>query len=143
MKVQKIEFADIEGEIKKTGKPVIDCLAPEIGKVYVVSITRDGCPACKKQKPKIHELARSITREYARRIEFKQIHIKHIPEHEEESLRSKDIFRHYFYPTNLILIRTGDRGAVEFYRNVSPAMSELRKNIGVAIKITLAIEKQT
>jgi hypothetical protein len=52
------------------------------------------------------------------------------------------MFGHYFYPTNLILLRTRDRGAIEYYRNVSPHMSELRRNIEVAVETVTMIKKE-
>jgi hypothetical protein len=36
-----------------------------------------------------------------------------------------------------------DRGAIELYRNVSPEMDELEKNIEVAIKIAATLQKET
>jgi hypothetical protein len=51
------------------------------------------------------------------------------------------VFGHYFYPTALILLRTRDRGAIEYYRNASPQMDELRKNIEAALKTATMIKK--
>lgn len=136
-----IEFTDVEKAISKTGKSAFNRLAPRIGKIYVVSITRDGCPACKKQKPKIDRLAKSTAEEYKSQVVFTRIHIKYSSEHDEESPRSKDVFGHYFYPTNMILLRTRDRGAIEYYRNVSPQMAELKKNIKMAFEAATMIEK--
>lgn len=56
-------------------------------------------------------------------------------------MRCKEVFGHYFYPTNLILLRTKDRGVVEFYRNVSPRMSELKRGIQTALDIAKMLEK--
>ncbi len=61
---------------------------------------------------------------------------------QEESLQSKDVLDHYFYPTNLILLRTVDRGTIEFYRNFSPEIDELEKNIEIVLKIAAMIEKE-
>ena len=143
MLINKIEFTDLEKEISKTGKSHLEWLAPEIGKVYVIAITRDDCSACEKQKPELDKLATTITKEHGGRVVFIRIHIKRPPHSEDESLRSKDLFGHYFYPTNLILLRTGDRGAIELYRNVSPAMDELKRNIETAVQIAIMIEKET
>ncbi|MCK4223102.1 hypothetical protein KAX01_02300 [Candidatus Bathyarchaeota archaeon] len=49
---------------------------------------------------------------------------------------------HYFYPTNLILIKTQDRGAIEYYRNVSPEMEELERIIERTLEIAKVIEKE-
>ena len=142
MKVDKIEFSKLEKDISETGKSYLDCLAPDIGKVYVVSITRDGCPACEKQKPKLSELAKTIEERHGDKTVFTRIHVRQSSGSTEESLRAKDILSHYFYPTNLILLRTMDRGAIELYRNVSPAMDELEKNIETATEIAAMIEKE-
>lgn len=143
MKVDKIEFSKLEKDISETGKSYLDYLAPDIGKAYVVSITRDGCPACEKQKPKLSELAKTIEERHGDKTVFTRIHVKQPSGSMEESLRSKDILAHYFYPTNLILLRTVDRGAIELYRNVSAAMDELEKNIEIALEIVAMIEKET
>ncbi|UCE29093.1 MAG: thioredoxin family protein [Candidatus Bathyarchaeota archaeon] len=142
MKSDRIEFSRLEKEISETGKSHLDYLAPDIGKVYVVSITRDGCPACEKQKPKIQELAKTTKEKHGDKVVFARVHVKQHSGSQEESLRSKDVLGHYFYPTNLILLRTVDRGAIEFYRNVSPEMDELRKNIETAVEVAVMFEKE-
>jgi len=142
MRIDKIEFARIEKDLSKAGKSVLDYLAPDVGKVYVVAITRERCPACHKQKPKLDKLAATLKQKHKERIAFVRIHVKRPPNSEQESLRSKDMFGHYFYPTNLILLRTKDRGAIEYYRNVSPHMSELEKNIEIAVETATMIKKE-
>ena len=142
MPVKKIEFAELEKSLSKTGTSAIDFLAAELGKVYVVTATRDGCPACEKYKPKIDKLAEATTEKHGNKVVFVQIRIKYSPGKDQESLRSKSVFGHYFYPTSLILIRTGDRGAIEYYRNVSPVISELRKNIEAALQIATFLKKE-
>ena len=139
MTIRKIEFADFEKQIHKTRKSLIDLIGSETGKAYVVAITRDGCPACEKQKPKMEKLAEEKTRKHGEKVVFIQIHVKHPTENNVESLRSKDVLGHYFYPTNLIILRTKDRGAIELYKSVSPRISELERNIEVAIKIANAL----
>lgn len=143
MRIEKIEFARLEKELSETGSPHLDRLAPDIGRVYVIAITRDGCPACDKQKPNLHALATGVAETHGDKVAFALIHIHRPLDSEEESLRSKDMFGHYFYPTNLILLRTRDRGAIEYYRNVSPEMDELERNIEIALKIAAMIEKAT
>lgn len=39
MPINKIEFVNLEDQISETGKSHLDCLAPDIGKVYVIAIT--------------------------------------------------------------------------------------------------------
>src|SRR5512136_1374035 len=116
MPTSTIEFTKLE----KTSKPALDFLAPEIGKVYVVAITRDGCPACAKQKPKLDRLAVDLEAKHGDSVVFTRIHVNYSPDSQQESFRSKDLLRHYFYPTNLVLIRSKDRGAIEYYRNAGP-----------------------
>lgn len=142
MPINKVEFAELEKEATGKGKPALDFLAPKVGKAYAVAITRDGCPACEKQKPKLDKLATTLARKHGDKVIFTRIHVKYTPESQEESKRSKRILGHYFYPTNLILFRTHDLGAIEYYKNSSPAMSELEKNIEIAIKIAVTIGKE-
>jgi thiol-disulfide isomerase/thioredoxin len=137
MAIKVIEFTTLE----KTGKLVWDSLAPKMGVAYVVAITRDGCPACKKQKPRLDELAAGLAEKHGKRVVFTRIHVNYSSESQAESLRSKDLLRHYFYPTNLILIRSKDKGVIEYYRNVSPTMSELRRNIEKAVEVAKLFEK--
>jgi len=137
MTVKVIEFTALE----KTGKPVWDSLAPKTGVAYVVAITRNRCPACKKQKPKLDKLAAALAEKHGNRVVFTRIHVNYSPESQAESLRSKDLLHHYFYPTNLILIRSKDRGAVEYYRNTSPGMRELQRNIEKAVEVARFFEK--
>jgi thiol-disulfide isomerase/thioredoxin len=141
MSINKVEFAQLE-KTAKSNKTALNRLATDFGRVYVVSITRDGCPACQKHKPKVEELAKSMTEKYGKKVVFVQIHVKYSPTDDKESLHSKGLLGHYFYPTTLILVRTRDRGAVELYRNVSPRMSELEKNIEVACEIAVMFEKE-
>ena len=142
MPIKVMRFTELEREILKTGKSVFDHLATDFGKVYVLAITRDGCPACEKQKARLSELAITLAKKYGNKVIFIRVHIGYLEGSEEESLRSKDVFRHYFYPTNLILFRTRVRGAIEYYRNVSPDMDELKKNIETAVEIATMIEKE-
>jgi len=137
MTVKVIEFTTLE----KTSKPLWDSLAPKMGVVYVVAITRDGCPACKKQKPKLDKLAADLAERHGNRVVFTRIHVNYSSESQEESLRSKDLLRHYFYPTNLVLIRSKDRGVIEYCRNASLGMSELKRNIEKAVEVAKFFEK--
>jgi hypothetical protein len=142
MLINQIEFSKLEKEVSKTRNPAAEHLACEIGKAYVVAITRDGCSACEKQKPKLDRLATSLTQKYGDTVVFTRIHVKYSPESNEESKRSKNVLGHYFYPTNLILLKTRDRGAIEYYKNSSPTMSELEKNIDAAVKIATMIRNE-
>jgi hypothetical protein len=141
MQIDSIEFAKFEKDISKSRKSVLDHLAPRVGKVYVVAITRERCPACHKQKPGLDKLAATVKQKHGGKVVFVRIHVRRPPNSEEESLRSKDMFGHYFYPTNLILLRTRDRGAIEFYKSASPHMSELARNIEIAAETVTMIKK--
>jgi thiol-disulfide isomerase/thioredoxin len=137
MPTNAVEFTKLE----KSGKPTLDFLAPKIGKVYVIAITRDGCSACAKQKPRLEKLAADLEAKHGDRVVFTRIHVNYSPDSQQESLRSKDLLRHYFYPTNLILVRSRDRGTIEYYRNAGPDMRELRRNIEKAVEVTRFFEK--
>lgn len=141
MTVNEIQFTELEKEITKTNVPALDWLASEIGKVYVVSISREACPSCIEQKPKIEELARIMSEKHGSNVVFSRIHVQYSRENNKESLRSKDLLGHYFYPTNMILLRTRDRGAIQYYWNVEPEMAELERNINLALEIAKLIEK--
>jgi thiol-disulfide isomerase/thioredoxin len=140
--IENVEFAGLEKELSKAGISAVNYLAPDIGKVYVVAITRERCPACQKQKPRLDELAAAVKQKHKDKAVFIRIHVKRPPTSEEESLRSKNMFGHYFYPTNLILLRTQDRGAIEYYRGISPSMTELSRNIENAVETAAMLKKE-
>jgi thiol-disulfide isomerase/thioredoxin len=141
MKPKTIEFKDLERKIAATGKSFRDILAVEIGKTYVIAITRDGCPACERQKPKLDKLADTFPAEKNDKTVFVRVHVKYSEDFREESLRSKDVLGHYFFPTSIILVRTRDRGAIELFRSVSLRMSELKRNIMMATEIADMLSK--
>lgn len=142
MTIATVEFTEFEKKLQKTKKVPLDTLAPALGKVHVIAITRDGCPNCEEQKPKLDKLAAEIADKHGDKVVFTRIHIKYTPESKEESLRAKDVFHHYFYPTNLILVRSRDRGAFELYRNAGPPMTELAKNIAAATETAVMLAKE-
>ncbi len=142
MPVETIEFAELERILLTKHVPFRDYLAPKIGRVYVVSITRDGCPVCVRQKPKMDKLANTMTEKHGNRVIFMRVHVKYSPERNEESLRSKDVLGHYFYPTNFVLVRSRDKGVFEYYRAASPRTSELARNIAHAVEVAKMLEKQ-
>jgi thiol-disulfide isomerase/thioredoxin len=142
MTIKTVEFVEIEREIRKTKKPVLDILASELGKAYVIAITRDGCPDCEEQKPLLDKLTVKMAQKNGDKVVFVRIHVKYSQDFTEESLRSKDVFHHYFYPTNLILIKTRDRGAFEAYRFINPEMDELEKYSESALKTATMLAKE-
>jgi thiol-disulfide isomerase/thioredoxin len=142
MAIEKIEFVDLEKTVSSKHSSFRECLTPKLGRVYVVSITRDGCPVCVRQKPKMDKLSKEMTEKYGDRVAFVQVHVKYSPERNEESLWSKDVLGHYFYPTNLVLVRSRDKGAFEYYRAASPRISELARNIAHAVEVAKMLEKQ-
>lgn len=141
MTITTVEFAEFEKKLRKTHKTPLDLLAPALGKSYIIAITRDGCPNCEEQKPKLDKLAAKLIQKHSTKVVFTRIHIKYAPESKEESLTAKDVFHHYFYPTNLILVRSRDRGVFELYRNAGPPMTELERNIDAAIETATMLAK--
>jgi len=142
MSVETIEFADLEKALSRKHVSFRDFFASEVGKVYVVCISRDGCPVCVKQKLKVDKLAKTMVEKFGDRVVFIRVHVKYSPEQNQESLRSKDVLGHYFYPTNLVLVRSRDKGAFEYYRAASPRISELARNIAHAVEVAKMLEKQ-
>ena len=138
-----LAFTTLENTLAESGKSFRDYLAPEFGKVYVVTITRDNCSACERHKPKLRRLVKKVSAEQGDKVVFIQVYVKQLSGNQEESMRSKDMFGHYFYPTDLLLLRTADRGVVEMYRNVSPTMKELEANISATLQVAEFIAKET
>jgi len=142
MPIKTVEFTDFEKQVAKTHKPALQLLAPGMGKAYVLAICRDNCPACKRQTPKLDKTAEEMTREHGNKLVFVRIHVKQPRGDNTESVRAKDIFRHYFYPTNMILFRTQDRGTIEYYRNSSPRITELKRNIKIALETAKMLSRE-
>jgi thiol-disulfide isomerase/thioredoxin len=142
MSVETIEFVDLEKALSRKHVSFRDFFASEVGKVYVVCISRDGCPVCVKQKLKVDRLAKALAGKYGGKVVFARVHVKYSPERNQESLRSKDVLGHYFYPTNLVLVRSRDKGAFEYYRAASSRISELARNVAHAVEVAKMLEKQ-
>jgi thiol-disulfide isomerase/thioredoxin len=142
MPVATLEFVQLEQKLRKAKKVHLDILAPELGKAYVVAICREGCPNCEEQKPKLDKLAAKIAQKHGDKVVFIRVHVKYAQNSKKESARAKDVFHHYFYPTNLILIRSRDKGAFELYRNAGPKMIELEKNIESAVETAAMLAKE-
>jgi hypothetical protein len=140
MVVRNVEFTDLEKKVAALRKTPLDYLAGSLGKAYGIAIARDGCPAYEKQEAELERRAESMVNQHGEKVVFARIHIRQAAGSARESLRSKDLLGHYFYPTNLILIRTNDRGAIEYYRNASPDMEELEKNIEKAVETAAFIK---
>ncbi len=139
MKTKTIEFTDLEKKVSEKGKSFRDVLATEMGKAYVIVISRDGCPACETQKPRFDELAENFSSDKA---VFMRIPVRFSKDYREEALRSKDVLQHYFFPTNIILVKTRDEGAIELYRSVEPRMNEVKRNVKLAIDIAAMLAKR-
>jgi len=142
MTITTIEFAELEEKLRKTKKSPLDLLAPELGKAYVVAICRDGCPNCEEQKPIMDKLATKMVQTYKGKVVFTRVHVKYADDFSEESKRAKDVFHHYFYPTNIILVKSRDRGAFELYRNAGPEMTEPEKTIKTAVETAVMLAKE-
>ena len=140
--MELLKFAELERKLAKSAMTPINYLAPKLGNVYVITITRDGCSACEREKPKLDMLETDLIEKHGNRIEFKRIHIKHSSDSTCESLQAKDLFHYYFYPTVLVVVRTKDKGAVEFYRNISPEIAELKNNIEHSLELAKVLEKE-
>jgi hypothetical protein len=141
MPVNTIEFFDLEKRLSQTGETPQNVLAPDLGVVYVIAITRDGCSACERQKPQLVDLARCMEENFKDEVDFSWVHVSRPANSDDESLRSKVVLSHYFYPTNLVLLKTRDKGAFEYYRCVSPEMGELEKIIHRAIEVARFLKK--
>lgn len=142
MTIITVEFAAFEQKLRKTKKSHLDLLTPDLGKAYVIAICRDGCPNCDAQKPKLDKLASRMKQKHGDKVVFTRIHVKYAEGLIEESKRAKDVFQHYFYPTNIILVKSRDRGVFELYRNAGPEMTELEKNIEAAVEIAVMLAKE-
>jgi len=132
--MKTLKFNELEKRLGVTRSPWRELLAPVSGKVAVLAIGRDGCPGCVRLKPALAGLAKTLAAGHPGRISFASVHVSCPKGSREESLRSKKTFGHYFYPTVIILIRAKDIGPVEYYRAISPSMSELKRHASNALR---------
>ncbi len=141
MPVKNVEFVDVEKGVSSK-RSFRDVLAPEMGKAYVIVITRDGCPACQRHKPRFQKLASTLSRKCGDKVVFTDVHVKRPAKSDAESQRSKTVMDHYFYPTDLVLLRTKDKGSIEFFRAVSARMDELARYVENAVTTAVALAKE-
>ena len=134
-----IKFRDLEERLRGKKASWKDLLAPKAGAVSVLMIGRDGCGGCNRIKPLLEKLAKSMAAKHAGRISFSRIHISCPGGSREESLRSKAALGHYYYPTTVILVRSRDLGPFEYYRAISPSLSELRRSASGALRAAEAL----
>ncbi len=129
MTIKTIHYTQLEKRLRKTNKSLVEYLAPKSGKIYVINITRQNCPSCEKQKPKLEKLAATLTEQYSNKIIFTNIHVNYTKNDPHESNRSKTILGHDFYPTTFIFINNRAHGTINTYKNIEPTTTELRNNI--------------
>ena len=133
--MKTIQFKDLEKRLRGKTTSWRDLLAPPPGATAVITIGRDGCKGCDLQKPVLEKLAGSMAEKHSKQISFSLIHVSWKPDSQEESIRSKKLLGHYVYPCTVILIRTKDMGAMEYYRCGYPSAGELRKYAGRAMRV--------
>ena len=138
--MKTIEFKTLEKALRGKKTSWREVLAPAAGGAAVVTISRDGCKGCELQKPVLEKLAAALEAKHRGRITFSTVHIAWAPGAAEESLRSKKLLGHYFYPCTVILIRTRDLGPAEYYRCGYPSAGELKKYCALALRAAEAVK---
>ena len=97
MPVSVIEFGELRNQLEMTRSSLLDYMSPEMGRVYVVAVTRDLCSACERQKPQLNELAEKTAKKHNGKVIFTRIHVRYHENSKEESRLGKDILGHCFY----------------------------------------------
>lgn len=136
MPSENSEFVDTIG-FDSSGfreNPSIPTLVAEYGRVYVSSLTRDGCSGCAEQKPLFRELAAKLTTSHGSRVRFSNVHVRYSRELQKDSWESKRVFGHAAYPTYLIHVKS-QVGPLEVYRAIYPSMEEVEKQVVDAIEL--------
>lgn len=142
MAIHRLEFTELEGLLRQSRSSWLNVLAPDVGKAFVVAITRDGCAVCERHKPKLEKLAEELNSKHGKNVAFTTVHINWREDFNDESQRSKEVMHHYFYPTDLVLVRTRDMGVVEYYRATAPRLSDLKRSILSAAKAAEYLAKE-
>lgn len=138
--MKTIQFKNIERMLQGKKTSWRDLLAPPPGAVAVITIGRDGCKGCELQEPVLERLAASMGEKYGKHIYFSLVHVSWKPDSKEESVRSKKLLGHYVYPCTVILIKTKDMGAIEYYRCGYPSAGELRKYACRAMRVAAMLK---
>lgn len=138
--MKTIEFKNLEKALRGKKTSWRELLAPAAGGAAVVTISRDGCKGCELQKPALKKLEAALAPKYGKRLTFSVVHVAWAPGAAEESVRSKKLLGHYFYPCTVILIRTRDLGPAEYYRCGYPSPAELKKYCALALRAAEAVK---
>ena len=130
--VQNVEFAELNGSSSVEDR--MEKMMPDLGVVYVTSITRDGCSGCMEQKPLFNELAAKMSGQHSSLVSFARIHIQYSDANVAQSAEAKRMFRHGAYPTYMVHVRSRF-GPLELYRAIYPSMSDLEKQVGESLEL--------
>ena len=125
----------------QSGLDPISSIVKDYGKVYVTSITRDGCSGCDEQKSLFRDLATRLDGQHFGKVAFSNLHIQYTEGDARMSEEAKRMFHHGSYPTYMIHVKS-KYGPLEHYRAAYPRMEELEKQINNAFELAESYAKQ-
>jgi thiol-disulfide isomerase/thioredoxin len=113
------------------------------GVVYIIMVTRDGCPSCQEQKPPFERLSNRIKKKHTDQTEFLRVHVSYSQERKDEAKQSLDAFQAFGFPTYIVAIRDSEGNARETYRSLDASISEIERNIEMGLTVLSLIRKRS
>lgn len=135
MPVKVLKFLEFKKALDASGSEPLGIIVKKVGIAYVVSVTRDKCPGCEKQKPLFLKLSNKMKKKYAGKVEFFRVHSRYSQKRTDEAKRCLNAFHTVAFPTYNIGIKDSEGKNRETYRSLAPPMSEIERNIKTAVEI--------
>lgn len=142
MTVKLLNFAELANSLHEKNEGLADFFAKKPGVAYVVSVAREKCSGCEKQKPMFDKLSDKMETEHGARVKFYRVFAHFRPETREEAVQCLEAFRAVAFPTYLIYVRDRRGRNRETYRAIEPPMGEIERNIKTSIELAEWFESE-
>jgi len=134
MPIKVFNFSEFKKKLDASGEP-LDILAKKRGIAYVVTVTREKCPGCEKQKPLFEKLSNRMKEKHGDQVEFLRVHARFSQEQKEEAKQCADAFHTVGFPTYIIGIKDSEGNNLETYRALESPMKEIERNIRLGVEV--------
>ncbi|UCH31395.1 MAG: hypothetical protein JSV05_07830 [Candidatus Bathyarchaeota archaeon] len=142
MSVKLLEFSKFRKMLNEKNIDFLDFFIKKYGITYVVTVTREKCSSCKRQKKLFQKLCDKMNNKYGTQVEFFQVHAYYSPNNIEEPLLCLDTFRTVAFPTYVIGLRDHRGNNRETYRAIEPSMNEIGRNIESSVELAKWFEQK-
>jgi len=142
VQLRVVAFENLRKALDAGNKP-LDILVKESELVYVIMVTRDRCSSCQEQKPLFEKLGRKVQKKPVGRITFCRVHASYNSKSKEEARQCLNAFHTVGFPTYIIALKDGEGNVLETYRSLDAPISELERNIGLALSMLDMIRERS